>query len=490
MSELKVYSPPTTSEDPSEDVVILVHGTFAGSEHEEGVAFWQRKSSVWGELEKRLPAGISLQDSGRLFHWSGENNERERLKGAKALLDYLAKFEAAGQGYHLIGHSHGGSIIWMALRQASVDGIPLDHMRTWSTVGTPFLRHRTVNPISLANGINIIAGLFFLSHARTSLHQIFRILHCAMFHPDHYAKTQIEILGRDVNLMDYLMYDQLGWLAIAGVLVMFFVFVQLASFFIGPVIESRRIRQELHAEKCVMQEFGCCWLGVWSPDDEAINGLRTTLHLDITFVGKVTAADRIFVSDYLSFLWIPYYWTVAPTFNYIVRPLLNHFVRQYVSKAVQGNNRPSAELCNVSTAPIGDAEVNSIPALPYFIAQRITERANAKAKDIAPKLRTLLGQKTLMAGLAAFNSELSGEELVHTSYFEDPDVLNLLTIHMALQRNDRRYLMQAAAYHRQLLEWTRYFREMAGDWENAEQLDRILRDTPAEPIEVRRRAAA
>ncbi|TWT39314.1 lipase family protein [Blastopirellula retiformator] len=486
MSELKVYTPPTTPED----VVILVHGTFAGREHEEGDAFWQRGSEVWQELESRLPDGISLQEQGRLFHWSGENNERERLKGAKALLEYVAQFEAAGQGYHLVGHSHGGSIIWMALRQASVDGIPLDYLRTWSTVGTPFLRHRTVNPVSIANAINIIAGLFFLSHARQSLQQMFRIMHCAIFDPDHYASTQVELLGRDVNLMDYLMYDHLGWLAMAGVFVMFFVFAQLASFFIGPVIESRRIRQELHAEQCVIQEYGRCWLGIFSPDDEAINGLRTTLHLDITFVGKVTAADRIFVSDYLSFLWIPYYWTVAPTFNYIVRPILNHFVRQYVSKAVQGNNRPSAELCNVSTAPIGDTDVNSIPPLPYFISQRITARANSKSKDIAPKLRALLGQKTLMAGLAAFNAELSGEELVHTSYFNDPDVLNLLTIHMALHRGDRRYLMQMAAYHRQLLEWTRYFREMTGDWQGAETLDRILRDTPAEPITLQRRAAA
>lgn len=485
MSEFKVHSPSATLPD----VVILVHGTFAGREHEEGDAFWQRDSGVWRELENRLPDGVSLQEEGRLFHWSGENNERERLKGAKALLDYIEQFEQTGQGYHLIGHSHGGSIIWMAMRQASVDGIPLDCLRTWSTVGTPFLRHRTVNPISIANAINIIAGLFFLSHARQSLHQVFSVVHCALFHPDHYAKTQIEVLGRDVNLFDYLMYDHLGWLAIAGVVVMFFVFAQLASFFIGPVIESRRIRQELHAEKCVMHDFGSRWLGIWSPDDEAINGLRTTLHLDITFVGKVSAADRIFVSDYLGFLWIPYYWTVAPTFNYIVRPILNHFVRQYVSKAVQGNNRPSAELCDVATAPIGESEVNGIPALPYFIAQRITDRANGKAKDIAPKLRSLLGQKTLMAGLAAFNSELSGEELVHTSYFNDPDVLNLLTIHMALERGDRRYLMQAAAYHRQLLEWTRYFREMTGDWPGAELLDRILRDTPAEPIPVQRRAA-
>ncbi|MFI4874327.1 MAG: hypothetical protein ACIALR_03285, partial [Blastopirellula sp. JB062] len=217
MSQLKVYSPA----DPSQDVVILVHGTFAGHEHEEGEAFWQRNSPVWGELEHRLPEGVSLQNNGKLFHWSGENNERERLKGAKSLLEYLAQFERTGQGYHLIGHSHGGSIIWMALRQASVDGIPLDHLRTWSTVGTPFLRHRTVNPISLANAINIIAGLFFLSHARDSLHQMFRILHCALFHPEHYESTQIELLGRDVKFLDYLMYDHLGWLAISGVLVMF-----------------------------------------------------------------------------------------------------------------------------------------------------------------------------------------------------------------------------------------------------------------------------
>ena len=59
---------------------------------------------------------------GEVFHWSGENSERSRIKAGRDLLEYLLALESAGRGYHLIGHSHGGSVIWHALCRAGCSG--------------------------------------------------------------------------------------------------------------------------------------------------------------------------------------------------------------------------------------------------------------------------------------------------------------------------------------------------------------------------------
>jgi hypothetical protein len=77
-----------------------------------------------------------------MFHWSGKNSESDRRRAALSLLDLLYEQEATKRPYHLIGHSHGGSVIWLALQEATANGKPLDHLRSWPTLGTPFLNFR------------------------------------------------------------------------------------------------------------------------------------------------------------------------------------------------------------------------------------------------------------------------------------------------------------------------------------------------------------
>ena len=82
-----------------DELVICVHGTYAAREADEGDSWWQRGSDVFRRLEKRLPAGIRSLPEGQLFHWSGENSERERIKAAVNLLDFLDQFESKGKRY-------------------------------------------------------------------------------------------------------------------------------------------------------------------------------------------------------------------------------------------------------------------------------------------------------------------------------------------------------------------------------------------------------
>src|SRR5262249_18028489 len=82
----------------------------------------------------------------RPFHWSGHNSERERRAAGKALLARLTELEQTGHSYHLIGHSHGGSVIWNALVGSARLGLKLNGLKTWITVGTPHLTFAALRP--------------------------------------------------------------------------------------------------------------------------------------------------------------------------------------------------------------------------------------------------------------------------------------------------------------------------------------------------------
>ena len=149
----------------STELVLLIHGTFAGRAEDEGDSWWQAGSPAWEELSKRLPPGARLPEQGEVFHWSGDNSERARIKAGHDLLERLLKLEANGQGYHLIGHSHGGSVIWHALRLATLRREKLDGLKSWSTVGTPFLHYRTRSAWSPANVVSLLLALILLKPA-------------------------------------------------------------------------------------------------------------------------------------------------------------------------------------------------------------------------------------------------------------------------------------------------------------------------------------
>lgn len=167
-----------TSIGSSLETVVFVHGTWASAEDDRGEAWWQWGSQWHRDLSRHLPADVSLPAAHEVFHWSGENTEFARDRAAVDLLHRLAVLEANGTGYHLVGHSHGGSIIWKALRWSvrdvrldereywhalsawpkaqrdAWDALPdqgvnedsLQGLRSWTTVGTPFMHRQFSAP--------------------------------------------------------------------------------------------------------------------------------------------------------------------------------------------------------------------------------------------------------------------------------------------------------------------------------------------------------
>jgi hypothetical protein len=57
--------------------------------------------------------------------------------------------------------------------------------------------------------------------------------------------------------------------------------------------------------------------------------------------------------------------------------------------------------------------------------------ANTHASGAAATFRKLLATPSFAAGLEQLGSQISGKELIHTSYFDHPEILDLLTMHIA-----------------------------------------------------------
>lgn len=142
----------------TDSVVWLVHGTFAGipSSNGEPKAWWEEASDWSEELKDRLRGlanGPRVEI--RSFQWPdpaigpGPNRETARRDGGEKLARLLEEFEDKDRRpYHLIGHSHGGSVIWHALvesakRMREDPNKGLRGLRTWTTIGTPFIEFRT-----------------------------------------------------------------------------------------------------------------------------------------------------------------------------------------------------------------------------------------------------------------------------------------------------------------------------------------------------------
>jgi len=122
--------------------LVTVHGTGAGHKECSGERWWQRKSPFLVELAQRLkldPSRVEIVP----FHWElGPNSEVGRRAAAKALYEKLKGYDQSGTDYHVIGHSHGGSVIYDALLHSLAKGKPFERLKSWCTIGTPFLDYR------------------------------------------------------------------------------------------------------------------------------------------------------------------------------------------------------------------------------------------------------------------------------------------------------------------------------------------------------------
>jgi hypothetical protein len=162
--------------------------------------------------------------------------------------------------------------------------------------------------------------------------------------------------------------------------------------------------------------------------------------------------ERVFLSDAIGVLSRPYFWILAPIFNWLVHPTMDAKVRRIVTCAAQGNDRPTATIYDVTPWPLRECR-DSCPPLPDSLNAKLRSYADEHARDIAPKLRCLLAQPSFTSGIAAFSKELSGKELIHTSYFDHAELLDLIACNIAWGTSRKSLESRATRMHPQLAAW-------------------------------------
>ena len=268
----------TTRIEPSKtsprDVLILVHGTGVSGKSVDGDRWWQNGSTVSTELKSRLPDHVLSPESHEVFRWSGENSERARIMASRKLLAHLESLEEREQGYHLVGHSHGGSVIWHALQLATSHRKSLDHLRSWATVGTPFLQYRTRSFLNAVNVINLFLAIVLIKPALTAFGGVMQIFGATLAGTESSLVTDVatnpvttsfwstpvlrtaEMLGMHVStsgngvqigsfdsasgqtLGNFLLTTPQGWLLLVLALLVVYVYLNLSGLFLGPVLET------------------------------------------------------------------------------------------------------------------------------------------------------------------------------------------------------------------------------------------------------------
>ncbi len=151
--------------------VITVHGTYAhivGPPDAPAPAElqWWQPGSVCEQNVRQLVQAEDGNLNFMQFTWSGDNSEQGRRKAGSELLAMLRPLEERKDSYCLVGHSHGGSVIASALVESVAKGQPLEGLKKWITVGTPFVALRKerflFSRLTLPRKVVLVASLMLL----------------------------------------------------------------------------------------------------------------------------------------------------------------------------------------------------------------------------------------------------------------------------------------------------------------------------------------
>lgn len=257
--------------------VVTVHGTYA---HIVGppdapapaeLQWWQSGSRCEQEVRQRLDAVDGRLDFSA-FTWSGENSEQARRQAGSALLAFLRPLEERKESYCLIGHSHGGSVIASALVESVAKGRPLEGLKKWITVGTPFVALRKerflFTRLTLPRKILLVASLMLLM----------------MFL--FYLGSELwdgSLLGRRQGQL-------LRFAVSAGMMSLPFV----VFYTVLKILDARAsyaYRPKLLAQ--ARDRYADKWLPLWHEDDEAVQGLKLLPRVKLHFFGNDFAVPML-----------------------------------------------------------------------------------------------------------------------------------------------------------------------------------------------------
>lgn len=263
--------------------IITVHGTFAhlasNLEHEAKTAAdnlqWWQPNSTFARHTQQLVSGESDEVTITPFVWSGDNSELARRAAGTRLLQKMKQLEDRQEPYCVVGHSHGGSVIASALMESAARRVPLDHLRKWISVGTPFVELRKERFLFFR--LSILMKALFVASLMLLFMSFFSTLAELL---DGWENT------RQQELLRYLI--SMGFMAVP-----FLAFVGITAYLDRRQLFFYRSRIVQRAREA----FGLRWLPLLHSEDEAVQGLGSLRSVKFNIFHKTFAVPFLSIAS-------------------------------------------------------------------------------------------------------------------------------------------------------------------------------------------------
>ena len=383
------------SRSEAAELLVTVHGTGSTGKTETARKWWENGSSFCREMSRLVGSGYVFDEP---FQWSGLNWETARQKAGSDLFARLHELEKHERPYHIISHSHGGSVTWAALVRSAEQKKQLRFLRSWTTIGTPFLTFAptpTNWPLILATlviALAIAVTVFLFAPAVDELAYIY----------DNASMAQL--------------VATLGPLVVCAVIL-----VATIAAIIGNLRGQIRYRHLTRARNTAAEWYGALWLGIWHSQDEPISGLAATLDKAIS----ITARRADTYPRHLRWL--------GRILDAVLSDVPDELAwRQFIRK-LQGNDLAVLALASVDRCP---PELRpGWPEIPKAIGDLLIGTANSKAARMLEGMRTLLGTayetRNARGMVLGAGKLVTWGELIHTSYFESDGLKAIIADHLA-----------------------------------------------------------
>jgi hypothetical protein len=301
--------------------IITVHGTFAHANAPDAPAgsavdpqWWEIPSTFEHDLRELVDAREGQLEV-KPFTWGGDNSEVERRLAGLRLGKELRELEARNEPYCVIGHSHGGSVVSTALLSSAARKQPLQNLKRWITVGTPFVNFR--KELWLLTRLSLIRKVIFVASMMLLL----------MFLVYLFSTS----LGGERMLFGGTFPRILVVTAVMSSLpALFFYLVLRYLDNRSLLLYHRRITRRAR------EKFGTRWLSLAHPDDEAIQGLGYLPEAKLAFFDKSFAVSAITLISVITVPLLYFFVLLSP-------PTMVGLAEWLKSEIYDSNSKPEAE---------------------------------------------------------------------------------------------------------------------------------------------------
>lgn len=363
-----------------DEVIILVHGTF--SSDQKGWA------SMKSEFCKNLDDEYLKLTSAKLkfisFKWSGLNSLYERQSAGTKLAEFINLNGLANCRIHLIGHSHGGSVIQYALQQKpySVPEEWKNNVASWITIGTPFYR--------------------FKGNYKLKDNTIFHLTS-----PLCLVLLLLAIFILNLKALSLLLF------------IPFFIvsYVLVNGFLNAKSLQFRlKTANKIHAHK---------WFGITSEYDEALIGLINNAKFVLPKTKrKIPSLD----SDYNPFTTLAKFSSVI-IYNYFTMYFYMPFLANKIRNLSLGLDRLFYKVDDIALTPCENIIAD---VLSEDVENELLSNVLEDNKEKISSLRRLMSINNhgVMNELFAIKGE-TAPKLIHTTYFDNLNIVKAIAKHLA-----------------------------------------------------------